>query len=363
VPTGGVAAAGSCTNEAPPVTLSGSQSRAVVTAVAPVPAMYDISLMVREAGAADQRVTVAVDGRPVDGVLSPSTFAPLPYGAVRISPTYLTAGPHAIQVDRVPTTGESGEATTLTLKTLHLNPRYPDAHTVPPARLGSIDPGYADLAGGGVITGSWKWYGHNFSFYHLSISGSATGPAGMPIDVSVDGRAVGLTTLNQDGGADLPLVLELANGATHTITLRGRNPAEDAHAKIYAVQLAPYHGPQIYAATSMRWPRKDNGSVRSEGSSVIAPAGVRLTRTVSLAATQRYEIQAHVRYAASGNTTATLHLAIDGWDVAEAKVPATSDSVDAALGTFLPSGAHDVTIWWTNDSDSGSLRLDYVTIR
>ena len=292
-----------------------------------------------------------------------TTSAASPYSSVRLSPVYLTQGTHAIEVVRVAGVDAPLEGTTVTLMTLSMQPRYPDEHMLSPARFGAVDPGAAVLRGQGAITASWQWYGHNFSFYQFRVLGSTDGPENFSVEVSVDNQVVGVTTLSQDGRLPEPLTVELANGATHTMTLRPLGLADGRTAIITLVDFEGYRGPPIFSATSMHWAKGDNRAVQSEGGTIHLPARVRLTRTVTISTAKVYTIIARVRRRDIEGGAATLHLDADGWDVGEVAVQPTPDWTEETLTTYLPVGAHDLQFWWDAGMTNESLDMMYFIVQ
>lgn len=363
VPVGDPIAAGSCTTGMPPVVLDRTQTHAVVTVTAPIPALYDLALAVRKSDARGQRIAVAVDGRRLDGVLSLNNFGASPYSSVRLSPVYLTKGAHAIEIVRIAGADAPLEGTTVTLMTLSMQPRYPDAHMLPPARFGTVDPGAVVLRGRGAITASWQWYGHNFSFYQFRVLGSTDSPENLSVEVSVDNQVVGVTTLSQDGRLPEPLTVELANGATHTMTVRPLGLEDGRTAIITLIDFKGYRGPPIFSSTSMHWAKGDNRAVQSEGSTIHLPARARLTRTVTIATARVYTITARVRRRDTTGGTVALHLDADGWDVGTVAVQPTSDWTEETLTTYLPPGAHDLQFWWDAGTTNEPLDMMYFIVQ
>ena len=344
-----------------PVVLNSIQTRASSSVSASVPALHDIDLVLQNNQSILQQVKVTVDGMPLGGLL---TLPPDTSSALRLPPIYLTPGQHEVTLDLVPNSSNHSAEPGVTWEQLKLIPRYPSVNDITPSEFGRTGQQFVVLTNTTQVSSTWKWYDnfYLYGFYNIHIFGSTSDIASAQLIVSIDDQLVGTVTLDRYGAAALPLAVELANGATHTISIQPTNLADEARAYLYAVQIEKYEGPPIFAGSSMRWDKQYNHIITTSESVVHLPPEITLTKEVSIETADVYNVTVRYRVPQPANTQPQFHFDIGGWPIAQTAIPATPDWMEHTFTTYLTEGNHKLQFWWQDDRTNGIVDIMHVIV-
>jgi hypothetical protein len=357
--------AATCTTGWPPVVLNQLHPNAIVGVSAPVPALYDLECLLSSAVQNLNTVRIRIDDQPLGEIRArmPSASQDVS-NSLPLSPMYLPAGKHEIHLEYVPVPNSTSQNTDITLDKLVLTPRYPNDMILTPSKLGSIDPRFITLSKDTKITGSWRDYRFGYSFYNIRIFGSSEQSNHARFAVSIDDIPIGVTTLDAQGIPEAPLAIELANGTPHSITISPIDMMDSAKAFIYAVQIEPYNGPTIFAASSMRWEKQYNSNVSSDASIIHLPQKVNLTKSVDIGESGVYSVTVRSRVPQSLSAQPLLLLSVDGWQTDRSELANESGWSDQMFSAYLIAGQHELQIDWQADNTAND-RIDimYVTLQ
>ncbi len=388
-----------CDSGQPPVVLNPAQSKAAVDVSVPVPALYKIDLVLQNNQNLDpgelesnragplwstqqqerpsaefkpQPVKVSVDGMPVGRFLA---LAPgvggdgdtrNRSGESDLPSIYLKPGQHKLTLELLSDPADQSAQPGVIWEQFQLTPQYPSVNDLTPPELGAeAGQAHVTLATAMPVCGTWKWYNNYWSlydFYRIHIFGSTDGAIPTQIAVSMDNQFVGTVTLDQHGTALPPLIVELANGGTHTICVEPTNLSSEAKAYLYAVRVEEYDGPLIFAASSMRWDRRYNRMISTEESVVHLPPGVPLTKEVPVGTSDVYSVTVRYRVPGPTNTQSQLHFDVGGWPMAQAAILATPDWTEHTFTAYLVEGNHELQLWWQAEGASDILDIMRVVV-
>ncbi|MEI6043103.1 MAG: hypothetical protein WCS37_01810 [Chloroflexota bacterium] len=363
-----------CNTGEPAVTLGMDTNTRQISFSVSLPSLYESRLLLWRTGTKPEKVQIWVDGRPEGGIftIKPESKDPNKVGALYLDLPllYLKEGSHSLKLERLTPANELSKGSGLVFSRLELNPQYPKPNILTPARFGSPDANTLTLKNNSQVSASWVQYGINYSFYNIMLSGGTEGIPEAEVEVSMDNLMVGKVKLDQIGSKAISLTVEIANGATHTLSLHPVNLPEGAKILIYNASVQPsiISNGVLFAATRMRWDKHDNSSVVSQGSMVQLPANVRLTKTVTvtktvtIGGTELNNITVRVRNLSASTTPAKLHLGVGGWPLQEVELPNNTAWTDQVLTAYLTPGEQDLQIWWEGGNVTSSIEVMYVKV-
>lgn len=338
-----------CASGDPALVLDSEHREALITVSVALPAFYDIELRATADGA-DQQILAGLDDLPVGMMqLKPGEQT------LQLSPLYLLPGEHTL---RLSSTGSQAATSNVTVKQLTLSPRYPRARTFTPMRAGSSDPQALALNTDTTVYVEWTGYGSGYSFYQIYVYGRASDQAAAQIQLSVDKNPVGSITLDSYGTYPAPLLVELANGAAHTIELRPTTTGQAA--KIYGIDIVTESDPLIFAGGDMRWDRTNNAVVDARESGVIVPPEIKLARPVTIGQAGLYNITVRVRAPQGGSCK--LRISVSDLLIGEESIGTNGGWEEHSARVYLPTGQHDIGLSWSGEVGAEPVEIIYVQL-
>lgn len=316
--------------------------------VTPVPALYDIELTYPQP--ITRMVTGVIDNAyPISSNPKQSEANPI----VTLPPIYLATGNHSLTVS-APYTN--------TWQQVRLTPRVPSKNEITPYEFKSSYPQVTVLTSATDITYTWKWFRNvvPYDFYRLKVHGSNASLSPTTIAVTIDGNFIGTAEFNSDGMTTKPLIEELANGGTHTISIAPTNLDRHEEAYLYTVQIERIDNSLIFAGSSMRWGKQDNHKIKTDNSVIHLPPDVPLSKKVMIENEGVYSVT--VRYRPTGVLTssdAQLHFNIGGWPIGKVSPSKRSDWQEHTFTTYLTTGDHDFRLWWESMANDETVDIMY----
>jgi hypothetical protein len=167
--------------------------------------------------------------------------------------------------------------------------------------------------------------------------------------------------VDQYGTSPLPLPVELARGAYHTLALRLLDTTPH-DARIYVVQIEPYAGPFRFAASSTAWEAEHNSVLDVSGSRVRLPAQVRLSKALNIESPGLYELTLRARTTQPADGPVLLRLLVGGWISGQTEAVLDEQWSDHTLRLYIPEGRHHFQLWWEGNN-LGNIDIMDVALR